>query len=61
MYKCVLRDENGFLLMERHSEDVFEADLTWAVGSEEILKRGGSITFTYVGELQKCDSENGFI
>lgn len=61
MYRCILKNMDGDLLMERHSDDLFEADLTWSPGTKEILKKGGSVVFTYVGTLQKCESENGFI
>jgi len=61
MYRCVLYNIDGDLLVERHDEDIFCVDLTWSPGSEEILKKGGSIVFTYVGALQKCESDEGFI
>lgn len=61
LYRCVLRNKEGSLLMEKYSEDIGEADLTWSCGSVEILKKGGSITFTYIDELGRVETEDGFI
>lgn len=61
MFRCVLKNKEGDLLMEKYNEDIFAADLTWNEGVEEILKKGGSVTFTYVGTLQQCESDKGFI
>lgn len=61
MFKCVLKDKDGYLLMECFGEDSYDADLMWHEGTSEILKKGGSLVYTYEKNLLRCDSEAGFI
>ncbi len=61
MFRCILRDEKGDLRMEAYGEDIYDCGLIWSEGASEVLKKGGSIEFNYVGPLQKCESAEGFI
>jgi hypothetical protein len=61
MFRCVLRNKEGDFLSEKYGECIFDCDMTYFPGVEEILKKGGSLIFTYVGELGRVETEEGFI
>jgi hypothetical protein len=61
MFRYVLKDKSGSVLMERFGDDLKTLKIEEYSALTEILLRGGHIEITYVGQLQKCTSDEGFI
>lgn len=60
MFRGELRDKDNYLLMEKFGYDLDDVSF-WDNASEEVLRKGGKIISSYVGVLQKVESEDGFI
>lgn len=60
MFKGILKDNNGDELMEQYGDTIYDIEF-YEDFIQGILKDGGSVELKYVGELQTCESAEGFI
>lgn len=60
MFRGVLRDKDNYLLEEKFGRSFYDVDY-YEDHVAEILKKGGSIDIKFVGELQRVESNEGFI
>lgn len=60
MYRIVLRNKNGDLLMEDYLTHLCPF-IVQELSLPGIIKDGGCVEIKWISRLQRCESEDGFI